>query len=93
MAEVRVLPAVHNAGAIFLGAKTPVALGDYTAGPSHVLPTGKTARFSSGLSVKDFLKWSSIIENGGKNNRKVFQAAKVLAVVERLPYHALSLQR
>lgn len=57
----RLLAMIHNAGAIFLGHDTPVALGDYVAGPSHVLPTGGTARFASGLSASDFLKRSSVI--------------------------------
>ena len=55
------LARIQNAGAIFLGHTTPVALGDYVAGPSHVLPTGGTARFANGLCVVDFLKRSSII--------------------------------
>ncbi len=50
-----------NAGAIFLGHQTPVAVGDYAAGPSHVLPTGGTARWASGLSSNDFLKRTSLI--------------------------------
>jgi histidinol dehydrogenase len=56
-----ILTQVQNAGAIFLGHHTPVALGDYIAGPSHVLPTGGTARFANGLSANDFLKRSSVI--------------------------------
>lgn len=56
------LPAVRHAGSILLGAHAPVPIGDYFAGPSHILPTGRTARFSSGLGVVDFLKRSSIIE-------------------------------
>ena len=52
---------VLSAGAIFLGPYTPVALGDYVAGPSHVLPTGGTARFTSGLSANDFLRRSSVL--------------------------------
>jgi len=56
-----ILQRVQNAGAIFLGHHTPVALGDYVAGPSHVLPTGGTARFANGLSANDFLKRSSVI--------------------------------
>ena len=55
------LPAVRHAGAIFLGAHTPEVVGDYLAGPNHVLPTGATARFASGLSVEDFVKRSSLI--------------------------------
>lgn len=57
----RVLPRLKAAGAIFVGPYTPVALGDFLAGPSHVLPTGRTARFSNGLSVEDFMTKSSII--------------------------------
>ncbi len=57
----RLLDQVQNAGAIFLGHYTPVALGDYVAGPSHVLPTGGTARFANGLCATDFLKRSSVI--------------------------------
>jgi len=55
------IPKVKAAGAIFVGTYTPVALGDFIAGPSHVLPTGTTARFMSGLSVEDFLVKSSLI--------------------------------
>ena len=57
----RLLAKIQNAGAVFLGHYTPVALGDYVAGPSHVLPTGGTARFANGLSAADFLKRSSVI--------------------------------
>lgn len=57
----RFLAKIQNAGAIFLGNYTPVALGDYVAGPSHVLPTGGTARFANGLCANDFLKRSSLI--------------------------------
>jgi histidinol dehydrogenase len=57
----RLLPSLTNAGAIFLGHHTPVAVGDYAAGPSHVLPTGGTARWASGLTANDFLKRSSLI--------------------------------
>jgi histidinol dehydrogenase len=57
-----ILPAIRNAGAIFIGPYSPVPLGDYWAGPSHVLPTGGTARFFSPLSVNDFLKASSLVE-------------------------------
>jgi histidinol dehydrogenase len=59
--DERALAAIRNAGAIFLGAYTPVPLGDYVAGPSHVLPTGGTARFFGALSCNDFLKATSII--------------------------------
>jgi histidinol dehydrogenase len=56
------LAKIQNAGAIFLGHHTPVACGDYIAGPSHVLPTGGTARFANGLCANDFLKRSSVIK-------------------------------
>lgn len=62
--NARVMSSVRHAGAIFLGPHTPVPLGDYYAGPSHVLPTGGTARFFSALSCNDFLKASSVIEYG-----------------------------
>ena len=60
-AGTRCAERIDNAGAIFLGHYTPVALGDYAAGPSHVLPTGGTARFASGLSANDFLRRSSVL--------------------------------
>ena len=68
------LPAIRHAGSILLGSASPVPVGDYFAGPSHILPTGRTARFSSGLGVFDFLTRSSLIgvapmwlENAGKD--------------------------
>ena len=83
---------VRNAGAIFLGAETPEAVGDYVAGPSHVLPTGSTARFSSGLSVETFLKRSSII----RFSRSALAAAegdiRRLALAEGLTAHAASVR-
>jgi histidinol dehydrogenase len=85
------LKLVRCAGAVFLGAQTPVPLGDYTAGPSHVLPTGSSAQFASGLSVRDFLRWSSVIEARLPAARKAFRAARVLAETEGLSYHAKSL--
>ena len=57
----RLLKKITNAGAVFLGQYTPVAIGDYIAGPSHVLPTGGTARYSSGLNIRSFMKSSHII--------------------------------
>ena len=87
----RVAKKIKNAGAIFLGQDSPVALGDYAAGPSHVLPTNRAARFSSGLSVKDFLKWNSLIQKVSKSTAKVFAAARTLAEVEGLQYHSQSL--
>lgn len=81
---------VHNAGAIFLGRHTPEAFGDYLAGPSHVLPTSRAARFSSGLSVFDFLNRTSLI--GAPANSPLLAEAAALADSEGLPAHALSLR-
>jgi histidinol dehydrogenase len=81
---------VRNAGAIFLGRHTPEALGDYLAGPNHVLPTGRTARFSSGLSALDFMKRSSWIGCSPAALNAVGPAAVVLARAEGLGAHALS---
>ena len=81
---------VRNAGAIFLGRHTPEAMGDYLAGPSHVLPTSGAAKFSSGLSVFDFLNRTSII--GANANKELIEAAATLADAEGLPAHALSLR-
>ncbi len=81
---------VTNAGAIFLGPHTPEALGDYLAGPNHVLPTGRGARFSSGLGVLDFVKRSSIIGGGIEALRQIGPAAATLARAEGLGAHALS---
>ncbi len=81
---------VRNAGAIFLGRFTPEAIGDYLAGPSHVLPTSGAAKFSSGLSVFDFVNRTSII--GATGNKDLLEAAATLADAEGLPAHALSLR-
>lgn len=83
-------PQVRNAGAIFLGRHTPEAVGDYIAGPSHVLPTSRAARFSSGLSVFDFLNRTSII--GSPEKSPLLQQAAILADAEGLAAHALSLR-
>lgn len=86
----RLAAAVKHAGAIFIGRLTPEAMGDYVAGPSHVLPTSRTARFSSGLSVFDFLKRSSLIRYGASGLAKSGPAAVILAEAEGLDAHALS---
>ncbi|PZP86504.1 MAG: histidinol dehydrogenase [Azospirillum brasilense] len=83
-------PKVRNAGAIFLGRHTPEAMGDYLAGPSHVLPTSGAAKFSSGLSVFDFLNRTSLI--GCNGQPELLRAAATLADAEGLPAHALSLR-
>ncbi|MEQ8354311.1 MAG: histidinol dehydrogenase [Kiloniellaceae bacterium] len=81
---------VRNAGAIFLGRFTPEAIGDYLAGPNHVLPTARSARFSSGLSVLDFMKRSSIISCDAEALARIGPAAVRLAEAEGLDAHAQS---
>jgi histidinol dehydrogenase len=83
---------IRNAGAIFLGHYTPEAVGDYVAGPNHVLPTSRTARFSSGLSVLDFMKRSSILRLSADALRALGPAAMTLADAEGLDAHARSIQ-
>ncbi|MGE3804796.1 MAG: histidinol dehydrogenase [Gemmataceae bacterium] len=80
-----------HAGAIFLGHYAPVALGDYVAGPSHVLPTGGTARFASGLSANDFVRRSSIITYTPDGLRRVADDVRLLANKEGLTAHAASI--
>ena len=83
----RLLKGVKNAGAIFLGPYSPVAVGDYVAGPSHVLPTSGTARFFSGLSVLDFMKNSHIISYSKKALEKVREPLEKIAGIEGLNKH------
>ena len=83
---------VRNAGAIFLGRHAPEAIGDYVAGPNHVLPTAGSARFSSGLGVGDFLKRTSIIGCGPDGLAAIGPAAAALADAEGLDAHALSVR-
>ena len=82
--------AIRHAGAIFLGRYTPEAIGDYVAGSNHVLPTSRAARFSSGLSVYDFLKRTSIVECSPEAFRALGPATVTLAEAEGLPAHARS---
>lgn len=81
---------VRHAGSVFLGRHTPEAIGDYVAGPNHVLPTGRRARFSSGLSVLDFMKRTSFLELGAQGLAAIGPAAVALAEAEGLPAHARS---
>ena len=91
VAEARsYLPQIKHAGAIFLGRHTPEALGDYCAGPNHVLPTAGTARFSSPLGVYDFQKRSSVIECSPAGASTLSEVASVLAHAEGLDAHARS---
>jgi len=82
---------VRHAGAVFLGAWCPEAVGDYVAGPNHVLPTGRTARFASGLSVYDFLKRTTWVAAGEDALGRVGPAAVALAEAEGLHAHARSI--
>lgn len=87
------LPKIRNAGAIFIGKYTPEAIGDYVGGPNHVLPTARSARFSSGLSVMDFVKRTSLLKLGAEQLRKLGPPAITLAEVEGLQAHGLSISR
>ncbi|KQU66648.1 histidinol dehydrogenase [Aminobacter sp. DSM 101952] len=84
------LPRIRNAGAIFVGKHTPEVIGDYVGGSNHVLPTARSARFSSGLSVLDFVKRSSILKLGPDQLRELAPAAIALAKAEGLDAHARS---
>jgi histidinol dehydrogenase len=81
---------IRNAGAIFIGAHTPEAIGDYVAGSNHVLPTARSARFSSCLGVLDFMKRTSILKCGPEQLRALGGAAITLADAEGLDAHARS---
>ncbi|MDE0451972.1 MAG: histidinol dehydrogenase [Gammaproteobacteria bacterium] len=84
------LPKVRNAGAIFLGGYSAEVFGDYSAGPSHVLPTFGTARYASPLGVADFLKRSSVVRIGRRGVRELAQTAAAIAEAEGLRAHALA---
>ena len=86
----RIAEAVTSAGAIFLGRHTPEAIGDYVAGPNHVLPTARSARFSSGLSPLDFLKRTTFVGCDAASLAHIGPAAVTLAEAEGLHAHALS---
>jgi histidinol dehydrogenase len=86
----RLAARIRNAGAIFLGAHTPEAIGDYVGGSNHVLPTARSARFSSGLGVLDFMKRTSILKCGPEQLRALGPAAIALGEAEGLDAHARS---
>lgn len=88
----RLAERIRHAGAIFLGNYTPVALGDYAAGPSHVLPTSGTARFASGLSANDFLRTSSILHFTKAGMMNLAGDVQVLATKEGLTAHRASVE-
>ena len=86
------LAQIRHAGSVFMGRHTPEAVGDYVAGPNHVLPTGRRARFSSGLSVLDFMKRTSFIQLNQAALEAIGPAAIALAEAEGLPAHARSVE-
>ncbi len=88
----KLFKAIRHAGSVFLGRMTPEAVGDYVAGPNHVLPTGRRARFSSGLSVLDFMKRTSFIELDEAALKAIGPAAIELAEAEGLQAHARSIE-
>ena len=83
---------MRHAGSVFLGRHTPEAAGDYVGGPNHVLPTGRRARFSSGLSVTDFMKRTTFLDCGPVGLAAIGPAAATLADAEGLPAHAASVR-
>jgi histidinol dehydrogenase len=84
---------VTNAGAVFLGPYSPVALGDYFIGTNHVLPTGGTARFASPLGVESFVKRMSVAEISRRGLKQSAAHVAVLARMEKFIHHALSVER
>jgi histidinol dehydrogenase len=84
---IQFLPMIENAGAIFLGEWTPEALGDYSAGPNHTLPTGGTAKFSSPLGVYDFIKRSSLLSFRKDGFMELAKTVKTIAMAEGLEAH------
>ena len=88
----RLFASLRHAGSVFLGRHTPEAVGDNVAGPNHVLPTGRRARFASGLSVLDFMKRTSFISMGEDSLARIGPAAVALAHAEGLPAHAKSVE-
>ena len=87
-----ILKNITNAGSVFLGEKSPVALGDYTIGTNHVLPTDQTAKFASGLGVEDYTKKTVFINPGNKTLKKIVKPTINLARQEGLEAHALSVE-
>ena len=87
------LPLIRHAGAIFCGENAPASLGDYLAGPSHVLPTGRTARFASALGVADFCRTTHVVSADEDALVSLGPAVETLATAEGLPAHAASVRR
>ena len=82
---------INNAGAIFIGRYAPTVVGDYFAGPSHVLPTNRTARFFSPLGVPDFMKRTSVIRYSGRAIERFGEMIEKFAIAEGLTGHAKSI--
>jgi histidinol dehydrogenase len=89
----RLVERIRNAGAVFVGAASVESIGDFTAGPSHVMPTGGSARFASPLGVQDFLKATSIIALDNRAAEKLGPAAAVIARAEGFGGHARAVER
>jgi histidinol dehydrogenase len=87
------IASVRHAGGIFVGEHSPEVIGDYTAGPSHVMPTGRTARFSSPVNVSDFVKVISVIGLNERGLRQVGPAAVRIAHAEGLTAHAAAVEQ
>ena len=88
----KLLKQIHHAGAIFIGDYTPAVVGDYVAGPSHVLPTGGTARFFSPLSSSTFIKSTQVIEYSKEALKKMRENVQKLTEIEGLVLHRISLE-
>jgi histidinol dehydrogenase len=88
----KLLPLVRNAGAVFCGAYAPASVGDYLAGPSHVLPTNGSARFSSALRVQDFCKQIHVVSLDQPTLSRIAPHVAALANAEGLPAHAQSVR-
>lgn len=88
----KLLKQITTAGAILCGHETPTVLGDFTAGPSHVLPTGRTGRFSSGLKITDFLRRSSVVQYDRSSLEKAREVVAVFSEMEDLDAHGASLE-
>jgi histidinol dehydrogenase len=87
-----IMAKIRHAGSIFLGRLTPESLGDYVAGPNHVLPTGRRARFSSGLNVMNFMKRTTVLRANALGLNEIGKYAVTLAHAEGLPAHGLSVE-
>ena len=87
----KLVPKIKTAGAILVGEYTPTVLGDFTAGPSHTLPTGRTGRFSGGLQLVDFMRRSSYVKYDKKSVQKAMGVVGAFASMEGLDAHGSSL--